>query len=148
MYLSYLLIDVGGDPDRPRPGCLWLRNLYRVHQRLCMAFPSATRKAGDPDFLKPYKPNDFGSKQGYTERKTDAGFLFRIDPRPGGGVVILVQSAVQPDWDYAFHNAGYLLRCYDVKSFEPYYQAGQLLRFRLLANPTKRFSKNSLERDG
>ncbi len=40
MYLSSLLIDVGDNPDRPRPGRLWLRNLYHVHQRLCMAFPS------------------------------------------------------------------------------------------------------------
>ena len=43
MYLSCLLIDVGDNPDRPRPGRLWLRNLYHVHQRLCMAFPSARK---------------------------------------------------------------------------------------------------------
>ena len=60
MYLSCLLINVGDNPDHPRPGRLWLRNLYHVHQRLCMAFPSASRKADDPDFLRPFKPEDFG----------------------------------------------------------------------------------------
>src|SRR3990170_2178685 len=109
MYLSCLLIDLGGNPDRPRPGRLWLRNLYHVHQRLCMAFPSASRTSDDPDYLKPFKPEDFGREQVHVPRGSDAGFLFRIDPRSGGRVVILVQSAVKPDWDYAFRNAAHLL---------------------------------------
>jgi len=139
MYLSWLLIDVGGNPDRPRPGRLWLRNLYHVHQRLCMAFPSASRMADDPDFLKPFNPEDFGANQVHVARATDAGFLFRIDPQPGGRVAILVQSAVKPDWDYAFHNAGYLLAAPpELKSFEPRFAKGQHLRFRLVANPTKK----------
>jgi CRISPR system Cascade subunit CasE len=139
MYLSCLLIDVGEDPDRPRPGRLWLRNLYRVHQRLCMAFPSPGRVSDDADFLKPFKPEDFGSGQVHVARATDAGFLFRIDPRPGGRVVILVQSACEPDWDYAFRNAGYLLAAPpQVKPFAPSFAEGRRLRFRLLANPTKK----------
>ena len=87
MYLSMLLIDAGTAPDRPRPGRLWLWNLYRVHQRLCMALPSAVRKSDDPDFLRPFKPEDFGTsepKQVHVARRTDAGFLFRIDPHLGG----------------------------------------------------------------
>ena len=44
VYLSRLMIDIGNDPTRERPGRLWLRNLYHVHQRLCMAFPSAATK--------------------------------------------------------------------------------------------------------
>jgi CRISPR system Cascade subunit CasE len=139
MYLSCLLIDVGDNPDRPRPGRLWLRNLYHVHQRLCMAFPSSSRKTDDPDFLKPFKPEDFGSGQVHVTRADESGFLFRIDPQPGGRVMILVQSAVKPDWDYAFHNAGYLLAAPpQVKSFDPSFKAGQHLRFRLAANPTKK----------
>ena len=59
MFLSCLFIDVGANPDRPRPGRMWLRNLYHVHQRLCMAFPSAPRISEDPGFLKPFKPEDF-----------------------------------------------------------------------------------------
>ncbi|MBI4289607.1 MAG: type I-E CRISPR-associated protein Cas6/Cse3/CasE [Chloroflexi bacterium] len=135
MYISYLLINVGSNPDRPRPGRLWLRNLYHVHQRLCMAFPSASRVAADKDFLQPFKPEDFGAKQVHIERGSDNGFLFRIDPVPGGSPVILVQSAIKPDWDYAFQNAGYLLACDpQVKAFDPAFAAGQALRFRLAAN--------------
>jgi len=144
MYLSCLLFDVGSNPDRPRPGRLWLRNLYHVHQRLCMAFPSASRKSGDRDFLQPYKPEDFGEKQVHVERGADSGFLFRIDPQPGGRVVILVQSnsAVKPDWDYAFHNARFLLNPLaappQVEEFDPRFAKGQRLRFRIRVNLSKK----------
>ncbi|MDP2735765.1 MAG: type I-E CRISPR-associated protein Cas6/Cse3/CasE [bacterium] len=144
MYLSCLLIDLGDNPDRPRPGRLWLRNIYHVHQRLCMAFPSASRKSDDADFLKPFNPGDFGNGQVDVIRAADSGFLFRIDPMPNGRAVILVQSAVKPDWDYAFHNAGYFLAApSEVKSFEPCFTKEQRLWFRLVANPTRRLSKNS-----
>ena len=149
MYLSRLLIDVGEDPDRPRPGRLWLRKLYRVHQRLCMAFPSASRKSSDADFLKPFKPEDF-EQQVHVARGAEAGFLFRLDPLPGDGVAILVQSALKPDWEYAFHNAGHLLvreAPPHVKPFDPSFAAGQLLQFRLRANPTKKkLSENRPDR--
>lgn len=148
MYLSSLLIDVGDNPDRPRPGRLWLRNLYHVHQRLCMAFPSASRKSTDADFLKPFRPEELDTNQVHVKRQADAGFLFRIDPLPGGRAVILVQSAARPDWDYAFRNAGYLLVACEVRLFNLDFQMGQNLRFRLVANPTKRLSRNSLEADG
>ena len=85
MYISCLLIDVGDNPDRPRPGRLWLRNLYHVHQRLCMAFPSSSRKCGDPEFLAPFAPEDFGNQHVHVKREAASGFLFRIDPQPGAG---------------------------------------------------------------
>lgn len=149
MYLSCLLIDVGEDPDRPRPGRLWLRNRHRVHQRLCMGFPSQSRRSDDPDFLKPFDPADFGKPDG-PPRSPDSGFLFRIDPQPGGRVVILVQSAVAPDWDYAFHNAKYLLAaCPQVREFDPSFAKDQSLRFRLVVNPTRRIgTKPRSESDG
>jgi len=138
MYLSTLLIDAGQDPDRIRPGRNWLRNLYRVHQRLCMAFPAPERKAADPEFLKPFQPEDFGEHV-HRRRSADTGFLFRIDPQPGGNPVILVQSAIEPDWDYAFHNADYLLAARpDVRTWNPEFQAGQQFRFRLMANATRK----------
>lgn len=171
MYLSCLLIDVGDNPDQPRPGRLWLRNLYYVHQRLCMAFPTTWQKENDPKFLKPYQPCGFhdprperctipatgprpcvvsdAERPIHVARDADHNFLFRIDPQPGGSPVILVQSALKPNWDYAFQNASYLLACpSEVKEFEPDFQPGQSLRFRLVANPIKRLTKNSLERDG
>jgi CRISPR system Cascade subunit CasE len=144
MYLSSLLIDVGDNPDRPRPGRWWLRNLYHVHQRLCMAFPSAFQQADDEDFLKPFKPGEFGINQVHVKREKDSGFLFRIDPRPPGRVVILVQSAMEPDWNYAFHNARHLLAGPpQVKSFQPRFTKGQRLRFRLVANPTRKIDTKS-----
>jgi len=177
MHLSTLLIDVGDNPDRPRPGRLWLRNLYRVHQRLCMAFPSVQRKQNDGQFLKPFTPEDFSVqahqadqppekvgdallRQVHARRDTKSGFLFRVDPLPGGRAVILVQSAVWPDWEYAFGlkaalrddagrpigNAGYLLAGPPaVKEYDPVFAADQRLRFRLMANPTKKTKTLSKE---
>lgn len=141
MFLSRLIIDIGGNPDRPQPGRLWLRNIYHVHQRLCMAFPSASRKNEDADFLKPFKPEEFCNNQVHVTRGADSGFLFRIDPMPNGRAVILVQSALKPDWEYAFHNADYLLAAPpEVKQFDPSFTKGQRLRFRLVANPTKKIN--------
>jgi len=65
--------------------------------------------------------------------------------------VILVQSgsAVKPDWSYAFQNAMYLLAAEpEVKEFNPCFAKGQRLHFRLAANPTRRLSNHSRERDG
>jgi len=107
------MIDVGENPDRPRPGRKWLRNVYRVHQRLAMAFPSDPRKKADPEFLKPYAPEEFpeaghaedalaGRSDVHEGRSDKTGFLYRIDRSADHGPVILVQSARRPDWDYAF----------------------------------------------
>ncbi len=149
MYLACLLINVGENPDRPRPGRLWLRNRYRVHQRLCMAFPSASRKSADQAFLQPFTPDDFGPQPVHAPRGIDAGFLFRIDPQPGGRVVILVQSAGKPDWDYAFHNADYLLAAPpSTREFDAFPTKEERLKFRLEANPTKRLRQDSREKDG
>ena len=159
MYLSCLTIDIGNDPTREQPGRRWLQNVYHVHQRLCMAFPSEERKSGDTHFLKPFNPDHFGRGLVHVKRADDSGFLFRMDPeqrccRGGsherslrGRVVILVQSAqsgenpdpLKPNWDYAFQNAPYLLAaCPQVKEFNPSFVKGQRLRFHLLANPTKK----------
>lgn len=144
MYMSCLLIELGSNPDRPRPGRLWIRNRYHVHQRLCMAFPAASRKAQDVNFLKPFNPNDFSDGQVHVVREMESGFLFRIDPCSSNHAVILVQSAIKPDWEYAFYNARHLLAAPpEVKSFEPRLSKGQCFRFRLVANPTRRLSKKS-----
>jgi CRISPR system Cascade subunit CasE len=120
-----------------------------------MAFPSKERKERDDNFLEPYKPDEFpedGSVKAHLKRPEavhvprteDSGFLFRIDPQPRGRVMILVQSAVKPDWDYAFRNAGYLLAAPpQVKMFEPCFAEEQHLRFRLMANPTRKIDTKS-----
>lgn len=149
MYLSLLLVDVGINPDRPRPGRLWLRNRYRVHQRLCMAFPSGEKRIEDPDFLAPFDEEDF-KKQVKVTRKEDVGFLYRVDPpTEQGRVMILVQSGVKPNWDYAFANARHLLAALPAtKAYDPEYAAGQKLRFRLFANPVRKVCKHSLDCEG
>jgi len=114
-----------------------------------MAFPSASRKDGDNDFLKPYKPEEFANGQVHVERASDSGFLFRIDIIPNGRAVIIVQSATCPDWEYAFHNAGHFLAGPpEVKRVNLPFEHGQNLKFRLLGNPTRRLSKCSLGPDG
>lgn len=139
MFRSRLLIDIGTDPDRPRPARLWLRNLYRVHQRLAMAFPSSVRRETDPDFLRPYRPEDIFACAVHRPRGANAGFLFRIDPGPPGRVVIEVLSAPKPDWDYAFRNAPFFLAARpQVSDYNPVFRAGQRLPFRLLANATRK----------
>lgn len=99
MYHSHLLINVGDNPDRPDWNITrrWLRNLYRVHQRLCMAFPSrvpATHADRLAAYCAPYggggaldRPLPGEDDPGvppcdapvHRERSDEAGFLFRID---------------------------------------------------------------------
>lgn len=144
MYLSTLLIEVGDNPDRPRPGRLWLRNLYHVHQRLCMAFPAAGQRMRDAGFLGPFDPAGLAHVHG--PRTAEQAFLYRVDPHPGASPTVLVQSALCPDWDYAFLNAGFLLAARpEVKEFNPVYPESKTYRFRLVANPTRRAGKSGAE---
>ena len=143
MYLSNLLIDLGTDPDRPRPGRLWLRNVYHVHQRLCMGFPAPSRKEDDPEFLMPFHPDDFPQigegKPAQPSRSPGHGFLFRVDPLPAGRAVILLQSAARPDWNYAFQNARMFLAADpEVREFSPAFATGDTLRFRIRINLSKK----------
>jgi CRISPR system Cascade subunit CasE len=136
MYLSHLLIDVGDNPDRPRPGRLWLRDVYHVHQRLSMAFPTREQCVGDPHFLHPF------DSAGFEPRFERSRFLFRIDngvedesPR----ALILMQSALRPDWDYAFHNARVFLAAEpETRQYDPAFAAGHELRFRIRVNLNKK----------
>ncbi|MCL4199416.1 MAG: type I-E CRISPR-associated protein Cas6/Cse3/CasE [Phycisphaerales bacterium] len=99
MYHSHLLINIGDKPDRPDWNITrkWLRNLYRVHQRLCMAFPSrapATTADRLAAYCAPYggggaHDRDLPGEEDpgvppcdapvHRERSDEAGFLFRID---------------------------------------------------------------------
>ncbi len=140
VYESFLTVDVGTNPDRPRPGRMWLRNIYHVHQRLCMAFPSSSRRSSDPHFLQPYAPEDFSVI--HVPRSDAANFLFQISPRSSGRAIITVRSAQRPDWDYAFQNADHLLagppRVEEVTYST--LNCGQELDFELVANPTKKIN--------
>jgi len=145
MYLSQLMINIGDNPDRPRPGHTWLRNIYHVHQRLCMGFPSAERLEHDPLFLQPFDPGHFlaGENLDQAGRGPNNRFLFRIDPRPGASPVIVVLSARKPDWGYAFQNARPLLAADPaVREYVPLFVSGHSLRFRILINLSKKSMKH------
>lgn len=138
MFLSLLHVNVGDDPNRPRPGRLWLRDVYRIHQRLWMAFPTEKRRTEDPYFLGPWDGPPVPEPK---PKRCEVGFLFRIerDGRPR----ILVQSVQRPNWEYAFQNAPYLLHAeqtHQVREFDPSLQCDQAYRFRLLANVVTRKS--------
>lgn len=160
MYLSCLKIDSGESGGVETIGAKWLKNRYRVHQRLCMAFPKESRLLADPDFLAPFVPTDFPllraeatrSKdkagvqqlaQVHAPRNAGSGFLFRIDPSRHGAQII-VQSATAPNWAYAFGNfRGVLAAEVQMRAFAPSFTTGQRLQFRLEANPTRRIDTKS-----
>ena len=160
MYLSSLRIELGASGSGPSIGGKWLSNRYRVHQRLCMAFPSAQRLIDDPDFLAPFAPQDFPMlregadrsrgeagadllAQVHAPRNARDGFLFRIDPGRGGAQII-VQSAAFPKWAYAFANfRGVLAAEPQVREYAPGFTPGQRLQFRLEANPTRKIDTKS-----
>ena len=97
-----------------------LADLYELHRTLMRAFP---------DDLDPA-----------TER-----ILFRVDTDRRSGVpTVLVQSLTHPDWSAVAAIPGYLLTTPPevenpaCKPYDPRAARGQLLRFRLRANPTFR----------
>jgi CRISPR system Cascade subunit CasE len=63
--------------------------------------------------------------------------LYRVDiDRISGTTTVLVQSDSRPDWSYL--SDGYLSLAAESKPFAFSVSAGQRMRFRLRANPTKR----------
>ena len=132
MFLSQLLVNTGSDPDKPCPGLEWIKQTYRVHQRIWMAFPDDQRRTEDPFFLGTWTM----ANEPKPQRKA-AGFLFRVEPdRP---TRVLVQSVLKPDWEYAFQNARHLLAAKPaVREFEPEFINGQAYCFRLVMLMVKR----------
>lgn len=89
----------------------WLGNPYRIHQRLLMAF----------------------------QGKQPERLLFRVEPEwdlPR----LLVQAEQEAAWDVAFADLPVLAESPRQKTYEAIFTIGEMLRFRLRANPTKRLS--------
>jgi hypothetical protein len=130
MFLSLLRVNMGSDPDRPTPGRKWASDIYRVHQRLWMAFADDKRRREDPFFLATWVGPPLPESK---PKRHAAGFLFRIER--DGCPRVLVQSVQEPNWDYAFQNAPYLLAGQpEVRGFDPAPLRDHAYRFRLLAN--------------
>lgn len=112
MYLSRLALN-----PRSREAQRDLAGPYDLHRTLARVFPGD--RAGREG------PND-GRALGH-------GLLFRAEPDAPGGPAVLVQSLAEPSWDGL--PDGYA-RVDGPKAFEPRFQEGRRLRFRLVANPT------------
>lgn len=119
MYLSRLLLN-----PRSRQAQRELADLYEMHRTICRAFPGANFKDNEP-----------------------SGILFRVDLHPKTGIpTLLVQSQEQPDWSFLLvPEKNYLLGEAElpldvenpaVKPVQLKLNAGQVLAFRLRANPT------------
>ncbi len=113
MYLSRLILN-----PHSRRVQREVMEPYEMHRSLMRAFPTQL------------------------ERQVER-VLFRLDTRlKNGGLVLLVQSLNRPDWSWLAEPAasGYLLPLNEpnpaVKPFNPTFSPGQLLAFRLRANPT------------
>lgn len=78
-------------------------------------------------------------KRGVEDALVENRLLFRIEPPNGqreAGPVVLVQSShVAPEWTWMRAN-GYALATQGPKTFDVQVQHGQMLAFRLVANPT------------
>jgi CRISPR system Cascade subunit CasE len=127
LFLSRLLLN-----PRSRQVMSEIAHPYEMHRTLMRAFPKAT--------------DDTKSKA-----RDEFGVLFRAEVDEGRGVArVYVQSRIEPDWSFLDGLTDYL--CTDTgmpehghKDIMPAYRKienGQVLRFRLRANPTKRIAKD------
>jgi CRISPR system Cascade subunit CasE len=130
MYLSRLLLS-----PRSRQVRNELADPYEMHRTICKAFPDGLFKI---------------------ERNAEntASILFRVDLHPRTHIpTLLVQSRQKPEWSFLLvDRKNYLLEENDlpfdmenpaVKELNLQLRDGQVLAFRLRANPTKRLKENA-----
>jgi CRISPR system Cascade subunit CasE len=109
MYLSRLILN-----PRSRRAQREIADLYQLHRSLMRAFPDDLQEG-------------------------DERVLFRLDADARDGApTVLLQSWLEPKWDWLSDAGarGYLLRPPETKAFDLRLAAGQVLAFRLRANPT------------
>jgi CRISPR system Cascade subunit CasE len=125
LYLSRLLLNM-----RSRQVVTELAHPYEMHRTLMKAFPAM---------------DDIG------EARRKFGVLFRADADDGRHVVrVYVQSSTEPDWTALNRFDSYLLEelagpafeCKDVANTLKRIREGQILAFRLRANPTRRVGRD------
>ena len=140
MYLSCLLIDVGDNPDRPRPGRECGSATSTTSTSDCAwRFRRRRGRSDDPDFLKPFHPEDFAAeepKQVHVKRAERGGFPLPHrpasrrrgrNPRP-----VAVRARLGLRLPQRRIPLG---RPPQVKPFDPAFAAGEQLRFRLGGKP-------------
>jgi CRISPR system Cascade subunit CasE len=82
----------------------------------------------------------------YPRKQHRCDVMFRVESMRTGPPVVLVQTQAEPDWSQL--PAEYLLRRADSKPLDLALRAGQRLRFRLRANPTKRVAAKNARLGG
>ncbi len=111
MYLSFLKLN-----PRSRRALTEASHPYELHRSLLTAFPDEV--AGGPGRV-----------------------LFRLDKdHCTGNMYILVQSEKEPNWRKLNLLSDLVEEC-KYKEINPLFSSGQVLRFRLRANPTKRMKE-------
>lgn len=110
MYLSKLELN-----PRSREACRDLASAYELHRTLAHAFPN---RAGE-------------------DYRTVHGVLFRVEPavNPAAPPCVLVQSTTAPNWSELPLDYLHSTQC---KPLALSFREGQILGFRLVANPTKK----------
>ena len=107
MYLSLLKLN-----PRSRKAMVEVTRPYELHRSLMHAFPD--NKEGGPGRV-----------------------LLRLDiDHKNGDISVLVQSEKEPDWTALDGSEGFFLEQPRYKAFDPAVAMGQVLYFRLRANPT------------
>ncbi len=107
MYLSLLKLN-----PHSRKAMTEMSRPYELHRSLMRSFPG--KEDGGPGHV-----------------------LFRLDINHGkGDISVLVQSDNKPDWMALDGQGSFLLEEPQTKSYEPVVAVGQMLYFRLRANPT------------
>jgi CRISPR system Cascade subunit CasE len=133
MYLSRLILNLRSRQVRNE-----LADPYEMHRTVCKAFPDGI------------------FKEARSEANT-TGILFRVDLHPRTHIpTLLVQSRQTPDWSFLLvDRKDYLLGDSDlpldvenpaVKEMNLQLHEGQVLAFRLRANPT--FKKTTMNENG
>jgi CRISPR system Cascade subunit CasE len=122
--MSLFLSEIALNP-RSRDVHADLEDVYSLHLRIMSCFAKQTERQG--------------------EARRHFGVLFRVEMRKDR-LSLLVQSAQEPDLTRLPLN-------YDVarrgpNPFLPVFRTGQLLRFRLRANPARRLSRGSKDKLG
>lgn len=124
MYLSRLILNPSSRQVRAE-----LAQPYEMHRTLMRAFPEVLTEA-----------------DGKAREKFDILFRSDVDDRHHR-VIVYVQSAVKPDWSYLGTISDYLLddpsnpALKEISGNLQGLHRGQVLAFRLRANPTKRVAK-------
>ncbi len=130
LYLSRLFLNA-----RSRQVWSELAQPYEMHRTLMRAFPQISPR-----------------EEGGAREKYDV--LFRADAEENQNrVIVYIQSTIEPDWSFLDGLRDYLLAaahrsnsaCKDISGSYESLQDGQVLSFRLRANPTKRIAKVSEE---